>query len=85
MKDLGEYSAVQTIGLQAIDSGCNNTIFEESDDPKKGEESKFEKEVNERKDESDNPLEPLEHTHFNKARKKELCPESNNSSYRIES
>ena len=78
---------MQTTGLQAVDSGRNNTTFDESDEPKGKRESKSEEEDS-KEEEFNNPQETqnLQNTHASmKSRKRELRPESSNSPYRIES
>ena len=61
---------MQMTGPQAVDSGRNSITFNESDEPKRGGESKSEEEDSE-EEESNSPSEDSElseHARFNKAK-----------------
>ena len=63
-KDAKEYLAVQTTGLLGVNSRSNNTASGESNDFRKGKESKSE-EKNSKEKKSNDPSKPLKHVCLN--------------------
>ena len=86
-ENTGENSAVQTTSPQAVDSGRNSTISDESDKPRGGGETDLKKRtVKKRSPTTLQETQNLQKTHVSmKSRKRELRPESGNSPYRIKS